>query len=251
MFTIRPPRKETYTDDPTFRWKYILRSIAFVLAIISIGLIGWSLAHQVDFPNNIYDNDNDNHDYASYYYRPHVNGTRFLPWSFITLGLSIVWNVAHMLVLLTRHRSIHPGANVACDLLLWLGLTVTGFFATVGAGNSLWWYPDNYNQGSLTTTSPPSSSSNICEPSTNCTTAQTSHVTAVINRTGVVIALGAAVIFIVALMHFALFVSACRYTSARRVNPAATSVRLERMCGEERTDGHPNAGFVPINDPVE
>ena len=60
-----------------------------------------------------------------------------LPWQFIALGLSILWNTANITTLIARNRAIHPGANVACDLLLWLALLVTGFFATIGATNYL------------------------------------------------------------------------------------------------------------------
>ncbi|KAF6220593.1 hypothetical protein HO133_003026 [Letharia lupina] len=268
MITIRPSRQEMYADDPKFLWKYILRSFAIILAIISIGLIGWSLAHQVVFPNNIY----DNYDYA-YYDWPYNSDIWFLPWEFISLGLSIIWNVANILVLLIRNRPIHPGANVACDLLLWLGLIVTGTFATVGAGNYFWWYPndyDNYNQGGPVTESDDNSSSyfifpnstvsnatsttsDLCESFTSCA-AQKSYNDAV-NRKGTVIAVGAALSFVVLLLHFALFVSACRYTNARLVNAQATVI-ADRMYNEKVSAGaggerNPNAGFVPISEPVE
>lgn len=267
MFTFRPSRQQMSADDPKFLWKYILRSLVIILAIISIGLIGWSLAHQVVFPDNIY----DNFDYA-YYDWPYDNDVWFLPWELITLGLSIIWNVANILVLLIRNKPVHPGANVACDLLLWLGLAVTGAFATVGAENYFWWDPvdyDNYNDGSVVyengtayfvspngtlsnTTSP---SLNPCEGFSTCAAQQASY--NAVNHKGIVIAVGAAISFIVLLMHFALFVSACRYTNARRVNGKASAI-AERMYGEKvnadaergvRTN--PNAGFVPINEPVE
>lgn len=269
MFTIRPSRQEMYADDPKFLWKYILRSLAIILAIISLGLIGWSLAHQVVFPNNIY----ANFDYA-YDDWPYDSDFLSLPWEFITLGLSIIWNVANILVLLIRNKPIHPGANVACDLLLWLGLTVTGTFATLGAETYFWWYPAdyaNYNQPSIDTGSYDSSSpyyifpngttgttspsSNPCSGSgfTSCT-AQNAYNSA-LKRKGVTIAVGAAIGFVVLLMHFALFISACRYTNARRVTLTAT-VLAERMYNEKvnadaEREANPNAAFVPINEPVE
>lgn len=271
MFTVRPSRQDIYAEDPKFLWKYVLRSLAIILAIISIGLIGWSLAHQVVSPNNnIYDNYAYAYAYA-YYDWSYSNDIWFLPWEFITLGLSITWNLANILVLLIRNRPIHPGANVACDLLLWLGLIVTGTFATVGAEDYFWWHTNEYeNEGNLATesygngssyfifpngtvsnTSTPSSS--LCEGFTSCA-AQDSYNSAV-NRKGVIIAVGAAMSFIVLLMHFALFVSACRYTSARRLNTKATMIaermyneKVSREVGEQR---NPNAGFVPISEPVE
>ncbi|KAL9072403.1 MAG: hypothetical protein Q9161_003573 [Pseudevernia consocians] len=256
MLAIRPSRQEMYAEDPKFLWKYSLRALAIVLAIVSIGLIGWALAHQVIFPNNIY----DNYDYA-YYDWPYNNDIWFLPWEFITLGLSVIWNVANILVLLLRNRPIHPGANVACDLLLWLGLIVTGIFATVGAETYFWWYPNDYasdqddspayltlpNGTVIGTTSDP------CQGFTSCAAQQSYN--GAVNRKGVIIAVGAALGFIVLLMHFALFISACRYTNARRVNTKA-AVIAERMYHEKVSRDvagrrNPNAGFVPISEPVE
>lgn len=53
----------------------------------------------------------------------------------------MVWNFTNLLTLWVRDgRGIHPGANVGCDLFLWLALLVTGTFATFGATNELFWY---------------------------------------------------------------------------------------------------------------
>lgn len=223
MFTIRPSRQEMYADDPNFLWKYILRSLAIILALISAGLIGWSLTHPVIFPSTTYAYN----DYYYYYYWPYDNDIIFLPWEFIPLGLSILWNTANILVLLLRNRPIHPGANVACDLLLWLGFIVTGTFVTLGADTYFGWNSSND----------------------------------ALYRKGVVIAVGAALGLVVLLMHFALFISACRYTNARRVGAKAT-VLAERMYNEKVSrDGdaaaveeerrNPNAAFVPICEPLE
>ena len=264
MFTIRPSRQEIYSQDPKFLWKYILRSLAIVLAIISIGLIGWSITHQV-FVDDIY----DTYDYGYYYWS--YNDIWVLPWEFITLGLSIIWNITNILVLLIRNSPIHPGANVACDLLLWLGFIATGTLATADAERYFWFYPGDYDmftEDTLTQTyangstysilpdgalGNPTSTSTLCEAFTSCA-AQQSY----INRKGIITLVGAVISFIVLLMHFALFISACRYTNARRVN-AKAAVIAERIANEKvmssRRDagreGNPNAAFVPINEPVE
>ena len=191
MFTIRPSRQEMYADDPKLLWKYILRSLAIILALISASLIGWSLTHHVVFPTTTYAYDNS-------YYWPNDNDIFLLPWEFIPLGLSILWNTANILVLLIRNRPIHPGANVACDLLLWLGFIVTSTFAILDAETYFWWNPSDD----------------------------------VLYRKGIVIAVGAAFGLIVMLMHFALFISACRYTHSRRVGAKATAL-AERMYSEK------------------
>ena len=277
MFTIRPSRQDMYANDPKFLWKYILRSLAIVLAIISIGLIGWSVAHQDDILIEIY--DIYYYEYYGYYYWSY--SISLLPWEFITLGLSVIWNVTNILVLLVRNKPIHPGANVACDLLLWLGLIVTGAFATAGAVPYFSWYRrdyDSFNEdtlsrryangptydilpsGTLSNTTASSysisSSSTLCVGFTDCASWR---------REGVITAVGAVISFIVLLMHFALFISACRYTNARRVSANVALIAGERTCDKRKTMGgshvdagrdknpnpNPNAAYVPISEPVE
>ena len=136
----RPSRSAMYADDATFLWKPILRFLAILLAIIGIGTTAWAMV------SHIHRNDPDNDDsyssdygYNNYYYY-------LLPWQFIPLGLSVLWNIANIATLLARNRAVHPGANVACDLLLWLGLLVTGGFATVGGIDYLAYSAyDDYN----------------------------------------------------------------------------------------------------------
>lgn len=268
MFTLHPSRQEMYANDPKFLWKPTLRSLAIILSLTSIGLIGWSLTHQtIPYSNNPYNNATEVAIISDWSYDSEI---WFLAWEFLTLGLSILWNVANILVLLLRNRPIHPGANVACDLLLWLGLIVTGIFATAAASQDFWWSPDssydnndddddpsyyisangtvggyNYNYNYNTTFTPPCA---------DCLAQQHSYISA-LNHKGVVIAVGAALGFVVLLMHFALFVSACRFTNARRVNAKAATIVAERMYGEkvDQEDGgrNPNNAFVPISEPLE
>ena len=140
----RPSRSAMYADDATFLWKPILRFLAILLAIIGIGTTAWAMTtpNHPDSSSSTLDTG-----YYSYSY-----STIFLPWQFIALGLSILWNTANIATLLVRNRAIHPGANVACDLLLWLALLVTGFFATIGATNYL--YSSDYNDYGYGTDSP-------------------------------------------------------------------------------------------------
>lgn len=39
---------------------------------------------------------------------------------FIPFGVSFIWNLANIIRRMTAYTPIHPGANVAIDLLLWL-----------------------------------------------------------------------------------------------------------------------------------
>lgn len=140
----RPSRQAMYADDPTFLWKVILRIFAIVLALVGIGTIAWALIW-VPSPSLAQSSDN--------YYSSYIDSDPdedqnfqdfvFLPWSFIPLSLSIKWNLANIATLLARSRPIHPGANVGCDLVLWLLFALTGTFATFGAAE----YIDSYIGG--------------------------------------------------------------------------------------------------------
>ena len=210
----RPSRSAMYADDATFLWKPILRFLAILLAIVGIGTTAWVMISRLHRPTSTTNPDYSD-DYYSYGYDD-FNTVVFLPWQFITLGLSILWNIANITTLLVRNRAIHPGANVACDLLLWLGLLVTGGFATLGSVNYFYYYPDDndysydgdlgYGGGTYSngtqyeytangTIIPVTSSAGQCGDFTSCA-ARDQFVSAVQHR-GVVIAVGAAMAFVV------------------------------------------------------
>ncbi len=69
------------------------------------------------------------------------------------LGLSLLWNITNIAVLLARKRAIHPGANVGCDLILWLALIALGVFLTFEAVMTIdvaQWNGDNNSSQSTT-----------------------------------------------------------------------------------------------------
>ena len=213
--TISSRRQTLRTEDPTFLWKLVLRTLSIIVAAIAIGLIAWAELHQ-PLPSL---SPSSNNDYSSTTYTPppdtyinYYGDDVYLPWEHISLGLSIIWNIANVAVLFVRRgRGIHPGANVGCDLILWLAFIVTGFFATVGAADYIIGYNQNvyynyYNSNGV--------DNNDCAPFLNCS-AQGDYSAALVHK-GVVIAVGCAFTFLLVLFHFALFVSACRYTHARK-----------------------------------
>lgn len=138
----RPSRVALYGDDPAFLWKVILRALAILFAAVGIATIGWALNDHILATDDDY-NDNEYDGYSDYDFEDFAT----LPWSFIALGLSVIWNLANLAVLLSRNRPIHPGANVGCDLVLWLGLLVTGPAAVVGAISYFNYYPGEYDNG--------------------------------------------------------------------------------------------------------
>jgi hypothetical protein len=66
-----------------------------------------------------------------------------------------MWDVAELITICARrsHRGIHPGANVALDLLIWLGaaasVALLGIFLSMAATNyrprGSYSYYDSYN----------------------------------------------------------------------------------------------------------
>ncbi|KAK4697276.1 hypothetical protein P7C71_g763, partial [Lecanoromycetidae sp. Uapishka_2] len=204
----RPSRQAMYADDPTFLWKLILRISAIPLALIGIGTVACALVtHPIPAlaPSTGSTFSFDFQDFVT------------LPWSFIPLSLSILWNVANVAILLSKNRPVHPGMNVGCDLVLWLFLGVTGTFATFGAAqyidNSIEGYDDFTDNGGGTY---PNGIALDCGSFSSCD-AETTYANALQHK-GIVITVGVAMEFALVLIHFALFISACRYTHARRYN---------------------------------
>ena len=208
----RPSRTALYANDPTFLWKIILRAFSILIALIGIAAIGWAYSTFIRTPDS-----NGNSPLDDYYDDVDESSEDFLalPWSFITLGLSVLWNVTNIAVLLLRNKPILPGANVACDLLLWPLLIATGVIASFDASN----YQNFYDYGSDI------------------------KVNDAMQHKGIVIAVGVAMSFLVSyisqkpsplatelanplchsLFHFALFISACRYEHARRRGAGTTA----------------------------
>ena len=208
----RPSRSAMYADDATFLWKPILRFLAILLAIVGIGTTAWVMVSRLQKPVSATDpNYSDGYGYDSEIFDP----TFYVAWQFITLGLSILWNIANITTLLVRNRAIHPGANVACDLILWLALLITGGFATLGSATYLYYSPNdnysydgdlgygggtysngtNYEYTANGTAIPVTNSASQCGDFTSCA-ARDQFVSAVHHR-GVVIAVGAAMAFVV------------------------------------------------------
>jgi hypothetical protein len=116
--------------SPKGMWasKLALRVVQFVLAITTIGCVGSFLASGIS--------------------------------SIVTLiviipqaAVSTIWSFAEGICIITRagRRGIHPGANVALDLVLWLGLIVgTVLLWLLGVATPVTFgyynYADSYNQ---------------------------------------------------------------------------------------------------------
>lgn len=227
----RITRQTLREADPTFTWKLVLRSTAIIFAAIAIGLVAWAQLHTVvpnlvpaDDPNNGINGDDigSSGNFAALGDFETYNQDNYeLSWEYISLGLSMLWNFANIGVWFTPSRAgrgMHPGANVGCDLVLWLILIFTGVIASFDAdmyisqfGEYLLGYSSveqTFNNDTLVT------GPTQCAPFVSCD-ALAAYGNGLRHK-GIVIAAGLAFTFIVMLFHFALFISACRYTHARR-----------------------------------
>ncbi|OTA08594.1 hypothetical protein A9Z42_0003110 [Trichoderma parareesei] len=132
--------------------------------------------------------------------------------------IALVWSLADLLVRLLRRlkRGIHPGAHVALSLIIFLlGAILPALFGP--------WFQDSWNgYGSGSSDYPWQDCSNVYAPTTRryvytCTNDEDARRRYLKEKK---VAMAAAVItFIVAVMHFGLFVGACVDTD--RVNRVA------------------------------
>ena len=234
-------------------WKLVLRTLSIILAGVAIGLIAWAELHAVipilqpaNDPNGSSPGDpgDNSGTYEEYLGDPYIyaQDDYELPWEYISLGLSIIWNFTNIGVWFTPSRSgrgIHPGVKVGCDLILWMILLLTGSFASFAADNYISRYgeyqlgyfgEDTFNNGTTSSNGTDLIDPSQCSPFLNCDAS--SAYDSALKHKGVVIALGVAFTFIIMLLHFALFISACRYTHARRYEQAG---RYAKATTEEAT----------------
>jgi len=126
-------------------------------------------------------------------------------------------------------RWIHPGANVGCDLFLWLLFIVTSLFSTVGFLQDLLWSDSYYNQSESYTSGDttyayypngtsyevtPSHPAPPCPGFNSC--AERDSILGARHKRGLVVTVATVFAWLLLLIHFALFISACRYTHERR-----------------------------------
>lgn len=227
------------THDRTWIWKALLRLLGLILCSAGIALTGWAVSTLLNHNTYILS--------SSYYYYYSDFDYGEVPWNLISFSLSFLWNLTNLSVLLARSRWIHPGANVGCDLFLWLAFIVTALFSTGGAvselsnsfssedasssssyysdGETYYYYP---NGTSYAVT--PAHPAPPCPGFDSC--AQQAHLHSLLHTWGVVVAVASALAWAMVLVHFALFVSACRYTHVRRRERRGGKLLGEKLEGE-------------------
>ncbi|KAF2451953.1 hypothetical protein P171DRAFT_438603 [Karstenula rhodostoma CBS 690.94] len=258
--TIKTKRQELEEGDAHWKWKVGFRAISIIVGLIGIGCAAWVTAH---FTDSSYGG------YSSYYY--YFDDGWTLPWTLITFTLAVVWSAACVIVFFARRPNapMHPGAQVGCDLVLWLAFIVTGTFAVVGTMSVGYWGSDgtlgyssssgDYTQarnGTWVWTSSSSSSSSYyssrsCDSSRSSSSfpscaEQDAYVNALWNTKNqrYNLDLTATVCqFIALLIHFILFVWACVDTHRR--NTRGVSKDAEKLAADIVMNMVKNGAIIP------
>ncbi|KAI4142785.1 MAG: hypothetical protein LQ340_007225 [Diploschistes diacapsis] len=109
MLSTSERRAQVIAAEPRWKAKFILRIIVIIFDFLSIVMAAITIT-TFDLLDSL---------------------NSFLLYSFIPLGISIFWCLANIIVRARRPRPMHPGANVAMDLLIWMAFFVALFF--------VWW----------------------------------------------------------------------------------------------------------------
>ncbi|KAL8726662.1 MAG: hypothetical protein Q9181_005960, partial [Wetmoreana brouardii] len=119
--------KKLYQNDVRWKWKLIVRLLAVAAALVGGGFVAstlyllrsWVRARQPGEQGN---------DQADMF---------ILSWLLFTLSLSIIWNVANIIILRYSSRPVPPSANLACDTLLILSLLASAAWLVLAATTSI------------------------------------------------------------------------------------------------------------------
>ncbi|MCJ1473467.1 hypothetical protein MMC13_002118 [Lambiella insularis] len=206
-------RARVHAAERHWAIKFTLRLITIGLALIAIGISAYTLSPAFQ---NAQDNFLDS------------GGLLWL--ALIPLCMSVLWNIANVVVRLCRARPVHPGANVALDLLTLIAFCILGATAIVGAishivysangisqdlSNGKWVYAPNGtaiwgpNDLSLLTD---------CPGYASCLQYQVAQMAGqfTINNLGVYQIVAVAFMYMLIFLHLILFIWACVDTHQRR-----------------------------------
>ncbi|KAF9739164.1 hypothetical protein PMIN06_002277 [Paraphaeosphaeria minitans] len=257
--TIKTKHQELQEGDAHWKWKVGFRAISIIVGLIGIGCAAWITARYIN-SNNGYSSSS-----SSYYY--YYFDDFLIPYTLVTFVLSVLWSAACVIAFFASRPNgpIHPGAQVGCDLLLWLGFAVTGAFAVVGTLSVYYSGSDDYSSSSGEYTqasngtwvwtsssysSSYSSSSRSCESysssSPSSCAAQDAYFNAFMHSRDQRYNLDLTVTvcqFIALLMHFMLFVWACVDTARR--NSRGVSKDAEKLAADIVMNMVKNGAIIP------
>lgn len=245
--TVKTKRQELEEGDPHWKWKTGFRAAIIIVGLIGIGCAAYITAAITG------DNERAAYSFSYYYYDDYL-----VPFTLVTFVLSVLWSAVCVIVFFKRRPNspVHPGAQVGCDLVLWLGFAVTSAFALLGAlsiyysgaddfssssgdytqaNNGTWvWTPDTSSSSysSSTTRSCSSSSYSYSNDFSSCAE-KDAFVNAFLHekehRYNIVLTITVCQ-FLALLFHFVLFVWACVDTSRR--NKRTVSKDAEKLAAD-------------------
>ncbi|KAI9756774.1 MAG: hypothetical protein M1835_000707 [Candelina submexicana] len=197
MVLTTATRAKTREADKRWIWKLCFRAAATVFSIVGIGCTAWAVSENAHLADT----------------------TQQAFW--LVLGFSIIWNIINFIVLLARNKPIHPGANVGCDLILWIAYVVTGVIAAFGVDQDVR-FEGNFRYYYCYSDYPGARSGETCPGFNSCDDAL-----GVLKQRGEVEAAGVAFAFAAMILHFALFVAACIDVHAlKRVQDEQRAVKV-------------------------
>ena len=166
---------------------------------------------------------------------------------FIPLAFSFIWNIANIARRLSARTPIHPGANVALDLITWLAFFCTLVYTYFAS--AAWLYLSTRNYSSLENACYNSNGSYYYGDCVNFDT-EVNVLRSDSLHTSSIIALVAAVVGSVDLViHFVLFVLACIDTHRVR-HPQRYPDCNRHYEKVQQHDGPQPYGIVPVNNNV-
>ncbi|KAF2836361.1 hypothetical protein M501DRAFT_987524 [Patellaria atrata CBS 101060] len=219
--------------DKRWAWKFWLRVITFIFASVSLGCCAYVLA-----------NPRRGYRWSGYW---DTLSMFVVMWP---LGASVLWNLTAILTYVFSTGPIHPGAVVGLDLIIWLVLFLTGIFGTIEGVQDAEWRARNYYGDSSygdwrtingTDTWVPngygSDNEYACQPFDTC--ADSVKAQRQLTDRATVQLVGMAYLWLIVLLHFALFVCGCIDTHDRRAKAKTreATVIAERIISEMQARG--------------
>ncbi|KAI4170153.1 MAG: hypothetical protein LQ343_005159 [Gyalolechia ehrenbergii] len=112
-------------NDGRWVWKIVLRVIGIVVALVGMGCVAWILYKLRQWANNHKEGDYQADEFI-------------LPWLLFSFTLSLLYNAANIIMVLSHHSNLLTRtATVACDLLLTLSLLASGIWLSLAATTSI------------------------------------------------------------------------------------------------------------------
>ncbi|KAL8942780.1 MAG: hypothetical protein Q9216_001465 [Gyalolechia sp. 2 TL-2023] len=117
--------KNQHQNDKRWVWKIVLRVIGIVVALVGMGCVAWIL-----YKLRRWANAHEEGDYQADEF--------ILPWLLFSFTLSLLYDAANIIIVLSHHSNLLTrAATIACDLLLTLSLLASGIWLTLAATTSI------------------------------------------------------------------------------------------------------------------